>query len=219
MLNSGYPKLVFNKDANNFTVTTTGSGTIRTWENEYEEDTRPEHVKFFGMDEETIYKKYGIVFKETDIFINGVKQYEMSSDFEAMLWLIRKGFVKYVRGKEVWNEEALDEGWENAWTPPENYEAPKKSSEWGHVYFVESQGYWKIGRATASRIKIRIKEQQPDKVLAVSPRRSDFKSLERKLHKMFKDKRVLKYEVFRNLNKDDIKVIMNELGNKINVDI
>ena len=219
MLNSGYPKLVFNKDANNFTVTTTGSGTIRTWESEYEEDTRPEHVKFFGMDEETIYKKYGIVFKETDIFINGVKQYEMSSDFEAMLWLIRKGFVKYVRGKEVWNEEALDEGWENAWTPPESYKAPEKSKEWGHVYFVESQGYWKIGRATASRIKIRIKEQQPDKVLAVSPITSKFKTLERKLHKMFKDKRVLKYEVFRNLNKDDIKVIMNELGNKINVDI
>ena len=217
MLNQGYPKLVFNNNTNNFTVTTTGSGTIRTWTGEYEEDTRPEHVKFFGMDEETIYKKYGICFKETDIFINGVKQYEMSSDFEAMLWLIRKGFVKYVRGKEVWNEEALDEGWENAWTPPENYKAPKKSSEWGHVYFVESKGYWKIGRATASRIKIRIKEQQPDKVLAVSPRRSDFKSLERKLHKMFKDKRVLKYEVFRNLNKDDIKVIMNELGNKINI--
>ena len=217
MLNQGYPKLVFNNNTNNFTVTTTGSGTIRTWTGEYEEDTRPEHVKFFGMDEETIYKKYGIVFKETDIFINGVKQYEMSSDFEAMLWLIRKGFVKYVRGKEVWNEEALDEGWENAWTPPENYKAPKKSSEWGHVYFVESKGYWKIGRATASRIKIRIKEQQPDKVLAVSPRRSDFKSLERKLHKMFKDKRVLKYEVFRNLNKDDIKVIMKELGNKINI--
>ena len=169
------------------------------------------------MDEETIYKKYGICFKETDIFINGVRQYEMSSDFEAMLWLIRKGFVKYVRGKEVWNEEALNEGWENAWTPPESYKAPKKSKEWGHVYFVESKGYWKIGRATASRIKIRIKEQQPDKVLAVSPRRSDFKSLERKLHKMFKDKRVLKYEVFRNLNKDDIKVIMKELGNKINV--
>ena len=217
MLNQGYPKLVFNNNTNNFTVTTTGSGTIRTWTGEYEEDTRPEHVKFFGMDEETIYKKYGICFKETDIFINGVKQYEMSSDFEAMLWLIRKGFVKYVRGKEVWNEEALDEGWENAWTPPENYKAPKKSSEWGHVYFVESKGYWKIGRATASRIKIRIKEQQPDKVLAVSPRRSDLKSLERKLHKMFKDNRVLKYEVFRNLNKEDIKVIMNELGNKINI--
>ena len=36
---------------------------------------------------------------------------------------------------------------------------------------------------------------------------------------MFKDNRVLKYEVFRNLNKEDIKVIMNELGNKINVAI
>tara|TARA_R100001509_G_scaffold127792_1_gene81182 strand:- start:1648 stop:2301 length:654 start_codon:yes stop_codon:yes gene_type:complete len=215
MIDSGYPKLVFNK--NDFTVTTTGDGTIRTWTGNYEEDTRTEHEKFFGMDEEQIYKKYGITFTKTNISIGGKVQYKMSSDFEAMLWLIRKGFVKYVRGKEVWNEEALDEGWENAWTPPENYEAPKKSSEWGHVYFVESKGYWKIGRATASRIKIRIKEQQPDKVLAVSPRRSDFKSLERKLHKMFKDKRVLKYEVFRNLNKDDIKVIMNELGNKINI--
>ena len=175
MLNSNYPKLFFNK--NECTVTTTGDGTIRTWVGDYEKDTRTEHEKFFGMDEETIYKKYGICFKETDIFINGVRQYEMSSDFEAMLWLIRKGFVKYVRGKEVWNEEALDEGWENAWTPPESYKAPEKSKEWGHVYFVESQGYHKIGRATASRIKIRIKEQQPDKVLAVSPRRSDFKSL------------------------------------------
>ena len=219
MLNSGYPKLIFNKDKRNCTFTTSGDGTLRTFIDDYEEDTRTEHEKFFGMDEKTIYEKYGLVFTKTNIEIGGVTQYKMSSDFEAMLWLIRKGFVKYVRGKEVWNEEALDEGWENAWTPPENYEAPKKSSEWGHVYFVESQGYWKIGRATASRIKIRIKEQQPDKVLAVSPRRSDFKSLERKLHKMFKDKRVLKYEVFRNLNKDDIKVIMNELGNKINVAI
>ena len=218
MLNSGYPKLIFNKDKRNCTFTTSGDGTLRTFiDGEYEEDTRTEHEKFFGMDEEQIYKKYGICFTKTNISIGGKVQYKMSSDFEAMLWLIRKGFVKYVRGKEVWNEEALDEGWENAWTPPENYKAPKKSSEWGHVYFVESKGYWKIGRATASRIKIRIKEQQPDKVLAVSPRRSDFKSLERKLHKMFKDKRVLKYEVFRNLNKDDIKVIMKELGNKINV--
>lgn len=218
MLNSGYPKLIFNKDKRNCTFTTSGDGTLRTFiDGEYEEDTRTEHEKFFGMDEEQIYKKYGITFTKTNISIGGKVQYKMSSDFEAMLWLIRKGFVKYVRGKEVWNEEALDEGWENAWTPPENYKAPKKSSEWGHVYFVESKGYWKIGRATASRIKIRIKEQQPDKVLAVSPRRSDFKSLERKLHKMFKDKRVLKYEVFRNLNKDDIKVIMKELGNKINV--
>ena len=215
MLNSGYPKLVFNK--NECTLTTTGDGTICTFVGDYEEDTRTEHEKFFGMDEKTIYEKYGLVSTKTNIEIGGVTQYKISSDFEAELWMIKKGFIKYVRGKKVWNDQALDEGWENAWTPPESYKAPEKSKEWGHVYFVESQGYWKIGRATASRIKIRIKEQQPDKVLAVSPRRSDFKSLERKLHKMFKEKRVLKYEVFRNLNKDDIKVIMKELGNKINV--
>jgi len=169
------------------------------------------------MSEDEIYKEYGLVFTKTDISIGGEIQYKISSDFEAELWLIKKGFVKYVRGKKVWNDEALEQGWKNAWTPPENYKAPKKSKELGHVYFVESQGYWKIGRATAARIKIRIKEQQPDKVLAVSPITSKFKTLERKLHKMFKDKRVLKYEVFRNLNKDDIKVIMKELGNKINV--
>ena len=56
MIDSGYPKLVFDK--NNFTVTTTGIGTIRTWAGNYEEDTRTEHEKFFGMDEKEIYKNY-----------------------------------------------------------------------------------------------------------------------------------------------------------------
>lgn len=215
------PNITFN--THNMTVSTSGSGTLRTCSDGWYEDNRPEHEKFFGMSTEQIYEKYGLVFTEVKtrngctIQVNGKSSYEISSDFEAELWLIRKGFVKYVRGRKVWNEEALDEGWENAWTPPENYKAPKKSKELGHVYFVESKGYWKIGRATAARIKIRIKEQQPDKVLAVSPITSKFKTLERKLHKMFKDNRVLKYEVFRNLNKEDIKVIMNELGNKINV--
>ena len=37
MIDSGYPKLVFDK--NDFTVTTTGDGTIRTWTGNYEEDT------------------------------------------------------------------------------------------------------------------------------------------------------------------------------------
>ena len=185
-------------------------------------DERNEIEQLFGLTEEEIYKEYGISFKKNKISFNGEwsrykTTYQIENDAEAKLWLIKKGFIKYVRGKEVWNEEAIEEGWENAWTPPENYKAPRKSKELGHVYFVESKGYWKIGRATAARIKIRIKEQQPDKVLAVSPITSKFKTLERKLHKMFKDKRVLKYEVFRNLNKDDIKVIMNELGNKINV--
>ena len=211
------PNITFN--THDMTVSNTGSGTISTFPSTFAPDTRPKHERFFGMSEDEIYKEYGLVFTKTDISIDGEIQYKISSDFEAELWFIKKGFVKYVRGKRVWNDEALEQGWENAWTPPENYKAPKKSKELGHVYFVESQGYWKIGRATAARIKIRIKEQQPDKVLAVSPITSKFKTLERKLHKMFKDKRVLKYEVFRNLNKDDIKVIMNELGNKINVDI
>ena len=211
------PNITFN--THNMTVSNTGSGTISTFPSTFAPDTRPKHERFFGMSEDEIYKEYGLVFTKTNISIGGEIQYKISSDFEAELWLIKKGFVKYVRGKKVWNDEALEQGWENAWTPPENYKAPKKSKELGHVYFVESQGYHKIGRATAARIKIRIKEQQPDKVLAVSPITSKFKTLERKLHKMFKDKRVLKYEVFRNLNKDDIKVIMNELGNKINVDI
>ena len=211
------PNITFN--THDMTVSNTGSGTISTFPSTFAPDTRPKHERFFGMSEDEIYKEYGLVFTKTDISISGEIQYKISSDFEAELWFIKKGFVKYVRGKKVWNDEALEQGWENAWTPPENYKAPKKSKELGHVYFVESQGYWKIGRATAARIKIRIKEQQPDKVLAVSPITSKFKTLERKLHKMFKDKRVLKYEVFRNLNKDDIKVIMNELGNKINVAI
>ena len=209
------PNITFN--THDMTVSNTGSGTISTFPSTFAPDTRPKHERFFGMSEDEIYKEYGLVFTKTDISIGGEIQYKISSDLEAELWMIKKGFVKYVRGKKVWHDEAFEQGWENAWTPPENYKAPKKSKELGHVYFVESQGYWKIGRATAARIKIRIKEQQPDKVLAVSPITSRFKTLERKLHKMFKDKRVLKYEVFRNLNKDDIKVIMNELGNKINV--
>ena len=211
------PNITFN--THDMTVSTTGSGTLSTFPNVFDTDKRPKHEKFFGMSEDEIYKEFGLVFTKTNISIGNEVQYKISSDFEAELWLIKKGFIKYVRGKKVWNDEALDQGWENAWTPPENYEAPKKSKELGHVYFVESKGYWKIGRATAARIKTRIKEQQPDKVLAVSPITSKFKTLERKLHKMFKDNRVLKYEVFRNLNKEDIKVIMNELGNKINVDI
>ena len=211
------PNITFN--THDMTVSNTGSGTISTFPSTFAPDTRPKHERFFGMSEDEIYKEYGLVFTKTDISIGGEIQYKISSDFEAELWFIKKGFVKYVRGKKIWNDEALEQGWENAWTPPENYKAPNKSKELGHVYFVESQGYHKIGRATAARIKIRIKEQQPDKVLAVSPITSKFKTLERKLHKMFKDKRVLKYEVFRNLNKDDIKVIMNELGNKINIAI
>ena len=216
MLNSGYPKLVFNK--NDFTVTTTGDGTIRTWVGDYEKDTRTEHEKFFGMDEKTIYKKYGICFKKTDIFIHGVRQYEMSSDFEAMLWLIRKGFVKYVRGKEVWNEEALDEGWDNGWTP-KNGKKTKNNAGKGHVYFVKSNNFHKIGSSSAANIQRRIKYQKPMEILAVSPKIENYRKLEKELHHHFAEKRVLKYEVFENLDDADIKYIMNKLGNGINIKI
>ena len=142
-----------------FTFRTTGHEIISTYCHPPEVDKRPKHERFFGMTEDEIYKEYGLVFTKTNISIGNEVQYKISSDFEAELWLIKKGFVKYVRGTKVWNDEALEEGWENAWTPPENYKAPKKSKELGHVYFVESQGYHKIGRATAARIKIRIKSK------------------------------------------------------------
>ena len=104
----------------NITFRTTGHGIISTYFNDLEVDNRPRHEKFFGMTEEEIYKEYGLVFTKTNISIGNEVQYKISSDFEAELWMIKKGFIKYVRGKKVWHDQALDEGWENAWTPPEN---------------------------------------------------------------------------------------------------
>ena len=216
MLNSGYPKIVFNKDRQNFTVTTAGDGILRTGVDYWEEDTRTEHEKFFGMNEEEIYKEYGICFTKTDIEINGVRQYKMSSDFEAKLWLIKKGFVKYVRGKEVWNEEALDEGWDNGWTPKNGTKAKNNAGK-GHVYFVKSNNFHKIGSSSAANIQRRIKYQKPMEILAVSPKIENYRKLEKELHHHFADKRVLKYEVFENLDAADIKYIMSKLGNGINI--
>ena len=216
MLNTGYPRLVLNNERNNCTVTTTGDRTLRTWVGDYEEDKRPEHEKFFGMDEKEIYKQYGICFTETDIEINGVRQYKMSSDFEAELWMIKKGFVRYVRGKAVWNEEALDEGWDNGWTPKNGSKAKNNTGK-GHVYFVKSNNFHKIGSSSAANIQRRIKYQKPMEILAVSPKIENYRKLEKELHHHFDDKRVLKYEVFENLNEEDIKYIMKKLGNKINI--
>ena len=112
------PNITFN--THDMTVSNTGSGTISTFPSTFAPDTRPKHERFFGMSEDEIYKEYGLVFTKTDISIGGEIQYKISSDFEAELWLIKKGFVKYVRGKKIWNDEALEHGWENAWTPPEN---------------------------------------------------------------------------------------------------
>ena len=206
--------LIFNTNTN--TVTTTGTNELGIYQ-EARTDLKA-HERFFGMREDEIYKEYGLCFTETDIYINGERQYKISSDFEAKLWLIKKGFVRYVRGKEVWNDQALDEGWDNGWSPPVKSKA-KNNQGLGHVYFVKSKNFHKIGSSSAAQIQRRIKYQKPMEILAVSPKIEDYRKLEKELHHHFADKRVLKYEVFENLTEEDIKYIMNKLGNKIHVKI
>ena len=197
-----------------------GDGQTRLFYNNDPEliDKRPKHERFFGMTEDEIYKEYGLVFTKTNISIANEIQYKISSDFEAELWMIKKGFVKYVRGKKVWHDEALEHGWENAWTPPKNYELTKKSKELGHVYFIKSQGDYKIGSSNSKRIQRRVIGQCPDEILAISKPRTEFREYEKQLHKKFAAKRVLKYEIFKNLTQDEINWIINELGG-INVDM
>ena len=201
-----------------FIFNTAGNEIISTYPCTFETDKRPRHEKFFGMTEDEIYKEYGLVFTKTNISIANEIQYKISSDFEAELWMIKKGFIKYVRGKKVWHDEALEHGWENAWTPPKNYEPTKKSKQLGHVYFIKSQGDYKIGSSTAKRIQRRVIGQCPDEILAISKPRTKFREYEKQLHKKFAAKRVLKYEIFKNLTKDEINWIIKELGG-INVDM
>ena len=201
-----------------FIFNTTGNGIISTYPCTFETDDRPKHEKFFGMTEDEIYKEYGLVFTKTNISIANEIQYKISSDFEAELWMIKKGFIKYVRGKKVWHDEALEHGWENAWTPPKNYEPTKKSKQLGHVYFIKSQGDYKIGSSNSKRIQRRVIGQCPDEILAISKPRTKFREYEKQLHKKFAAKRVLKYEIFKNLTKDEINWIIKELGG-INVDM
>ena len=222
MLSSG-SKVTFNTNRNNLTVATTGDGTIRTWVGNYEEDTRTEIEQLFGLTEEEIYKEYGIHFKKNKISFNGEwsrykTTYQIENDAEAKLWLIKKGFIKYVRGKEVWNEEAIEEGWDNGWTPKNGTKAKNNTGK-GHVYFVKSNNFHKIGSSSAANIQRRIKYQKPMEILAVSPKIENYRKLEKELHHHFAEKRVLKYEVFENLDADDIKYIMNKLGNGINIKI
>jgi hypothetical protein len=201
-----------------FIFNTTGNGIISTYPCTFETDKRPRHEKFFGMTEEEIYKEYGLVFTKTNISIGNEVQYKISSDFEAELWMIKKGFIKYVRGRKVWHDEALEHGWENAWTPPKDYEPTKKSKELGHVYFIKSQGDYKIGSSNAKRIQRRVIGQCPDEILAICKPIKDFRKLEKDLHKEFASKRVLKYEIFKNLSQIEIDSIIKKLGG-INVDV
>ena len=175
-------------------------------------DERSEIEKLFGMSEQEIFEKFGVSFKKNEISFHGQTTYQIENDAEAKIWLIKKGFIKYVRGKEVWNDEAIEEGWVNGWTPPVKAKAKNNRGK-GHVYFVKSKNFHKIGSSSAAQIQRRIKYQKPMEIL------EDYRKLEKELHHHFADKRVLKYEVFENLNKADIEYIMNKLGNKIAVKI
>ena len=181
-------------------------------------EERSDIERLFGLSEEEIFKEYGISFKKNKISFHGQTTYQIENDAEAKIWLLKKGFIKYVRGKEVWNEQALDEGWENGWSPPVKSKAKNNQGK-GHVYFVKSKNFHKIGSSSAAQIQRRIKYQKPMEILAVSPKIEDYRKLEKELHHHFADKRVLKYEVFENLTEEDIKYIMNKLGNKIHVKI
>ena len=197
---------------------TTGSQ-LTTYPCTFEDDKRPRHEKFFNMTEDEIYKEYGLVFTKTNICIGNEMQYRISSDFEAELWMIKKGFLKYVRGVKVWHDEAFENGWENAWTPPENYKTNKKSKNLGHVYFFKSANSYKVGCSCENNIKNRVRQQLPDEVLAVSKARNDYKKLEKKIHKMFAKNRVARYEIFNDLTEDEVEKIKKMLGNTIAVEI
>ena len=97
------------------------------------EEAKP-YERLFGMTEDEIYKKFGLIFKETGLYHDGQPTYEIESDQEAELYLIKKGFLKYVKGKSKWHDQAMDEGWKNGWTPNPDSVVEKKK-ELGHVYF------------------------------------------------------------------------------------
>ncbi len=197
------------------TFTTTGSGNISFDPFKAVDDRKP-FEKLFQRSEEQIYKDFGLIFKESNIKYRGEMVYEIESDHEAELYLIKKGFVKYVKGKKVWNDQALEEGWKNGWTPLTGTKAKNNTGK-GHVYFVKSNNFHKIGSSSAANIQRRIKYQKPMEILAVSPKIENYRKLEKELHHHFASKRVLKYEVFENLDEADIEYIMNKLGNGINI--
>ena len=89
----------------------------------------------------------------------------------------------------------------------------------GHVYFFESAGSHKVGCSCAKNIKNRVRSQCPDKVLAVSEARKDYKDLEKSIHRMFAKNQVGRYEIFNDLTEDEVQKIKKLLGNTIAVDI
>ena len=141
----------------------------------------------FGMTDKEIYNKFGLIFKK-QVCIT-MESLNMRLDQLAELYLIKKGFLKYVKGKSKWHDQAMDEGWKNGWTPNPDSVVEKKK-ELGHVYFFKSANSHKVGCSCENNIKNRVRQQLPDEVLAVSPARDDYKKLEKKIHKMFAKNRL-----------------------------
>ena len=61
-------------------------------------DKRSEVEKLFGLSEKEIFDKYGISFTKNKISFHGQTTYTIENDAEALIYLIKNGFVKYVRG-------------------------------------------------------------------------------------------------------------------------
>ena len=97
-------------------------------------------------------------------------------------------------------------------------EIEKKLTTVGCVYFIKSCGDYKIGSSNVTRIKRRVMGQCPDEILAISKPMVKFRQYEKALHKKFATKRVLKYEIFKNLTENEVDWIINELGG-INIDM
>ena len=179
-----------------------------------------EHEKITGMTEGLLYEQYGLIFNRTEKKINIDRKltYKIQTDNNVMIWLIRKGYVTYNKGREKWNYQALEEGWEDGWTPnPDS--VIKKKIESGHVYFYKSAGSHKIGCSCAKNIKKRLYSQYPDEVLAISEASEDYKDLEKKIHRMFSKNQVGRYEIFNDLTDDEVQKIKKMLGNTIAVKV
>ena len=58
------------------------------------EELKP-YERLFGMTEDEIYKKFGLIFKERGLYHDGQPTYEIESDHEAELHLIKKGFLQH----------------------------------------------------------------------------------------------------------------------------
>ena len=60
-------------------------------------DKRNEVEKLFGLSEKEILDRYGLSFKKNNISFHGQTTYTIENDAEALIYLIKNGFVKYVR--------------------------------------------------------------------------------------------------------------------------